>query len=209
MTSTTLDSDSFPEYIGQGLALVDYDNVCGYKSKSKTDAELHTTDLVGALVRAFRALFPDLKELDIRLYGGWIDELGLPSPTALWLLPTLPALRGRRHGLIVRPSLATTMVQFPDLILRGTVRLHTRRIRQKMVDGMLGCDAVFAAGAGLVRVGLVTDDDDLVPAALSAHEVNTDLIVWMRTRSIGRGLNDRSLSDRGLRIHLLEENGDD
>ena len=157
------------------------------------------------LAQAFRAVFPALRELDVRFYGGWTDEHGLPSRDAHWLLQTLPALRGRRDGLIVRPSLAMAMLQFPDLILRGTVRLQTRQRRQKMVDGMLGCDAVFAATEGLTRVGVVTGDDDLVPATLSAHAVNADLTVWMRPRTTGEGLNDRRLAERSLRMHRLEE----
>ena len=192
-----------------GLALVDYDNLRGYRRKSKADFERHAEDLIDTLVRAFRTGFPELRELDVRFYGGWTDEHGLPSRDALWLLQTLPSLRGRRHGLIVRPSLATAMLQFPDLILRGTVRLdesQPQRKRQKMVDGMLGCDAVFAATEGLARrVGVVTDDDDLVPATLSAHAANTKLTVWMRLRHTGTGLNDRSLTERRLPIHRLED----
>ena len=194
-------SKSFSGHIEQGLALVDYDNMCRYTNRSKVDIELHTVELVDTLAQAFRDVFPDLKELDVRLYGGWIDELGVSSLVAYWLLQILPVLRGRRHGLIVRPSLATAMVQFPNVVLRGTVRLHTGRKRQKMVDGMLGCDATFVAATDLVRIGLVTDDDDLVPAALSAHTANPALMVWMRSRSAGRGLNDQKLSAQGLRIY--------
>lgn len=207
MTIPLSNADSFPERFGQGLALVDYDNVCPYKGHSDADVAFHTAGLVDRLVRAFRRVFPDLKELDVRLYGGWIDERGFPSPLALGLMKVLPLLRGRRHGLIVRPSLATTLVQFPDLILRGTVRLLSSPRRQKMVDGMLGCDAMFIAAADPGPVGLVTDDEDLLPAALSAHAAGTKPMVWMRPRSMGSGLNDRGLSERGLRIHSFEETG--
>lgn len=187
----------------QGLALVDYDNVCGYRNKSKSDFELHTEVLVDTVAQSFRSVFPAVTELDVRLYGGWIDERGLYSPAALSLFEVLPGLRGRRHGLIVRPSLATTLVQFPDLMLQGTVRLQARPRRQKMVDGMIGCDTMFVAAEGLTRVGVVTDDDDLVPSTLSAHAGRATLIVWMRTRPVGDGLNDRNLVDRGLSIRCL------
>lgn len=190
----------------QGLALVDYDNLHGFRRKSRADLEQHAAELVATLVREFRILFPDLRELDLRFYGGWTDEYGLPSRDAHWFLQTLPTLRGRRGGLIVRPSLATTMIQFPDLILRGTVRLHSRKPRQKMVDGMLGCDAVFASIAGLTPIGVVTGDDDLIPATLSAQAANADLTVWMRPQITQRGLNDRRLAERKLRIHPLEQN---
>lgn len=205
---TILASDSLPSRTG-GLALVDYDNMCEYRRESKADIELGTERLVDTLVRSFRAAFPGLMELDVRFYGGWTDERGLPSPMALLLSGILPGLRGRRHGLIVRPSLAIAMVRFPDTILRGTARLSTKPRRQKMVDGMLGCDAIFIAATDPAPIGIVTDDDDLVPAALSAHAAGMKPMVWMRSRPVGQGLNDRSLSDRGLRIHPMEKSAND
>ena len=128
----------------QGLALVDYDNLCP-RNRSEHEVEIRTAELLDLLAYASQAVFPGLRELDVRLYGGWIDEQGVHSPSALWLLPLLPVLRGRRQGLIVRPTLAMTMLQFPDIELRGTVRLQAKSRRQKMVDGMLGCDAAFVA----------------------------------------------------------------
>ncbi|MYN64908.1 MAG: hypothetical protein F4X11_07760 [Acidobacteria bacterium] len=192
-----------------GLALIDYDNLRGFRRKSLADFELHATDLIDTLTRAFRSGFPGIRELDVRFYGGWTDEFGLPSRDHLWFLQTLPRLRGRRHGLIVRPALATAMLQFPEVILRGTVRVeasqpsHKRRLRQKMVDGMLGCDAMFAAAAGFARIGVITGDDDLVPATLTAHTANPGLTVWMRPRRAGAGPNERGLIERGLRIRPI------
>ena len=172
---------------------------------ARVDVERRTDDLVDAITRVFRGAFPDLRELDVRLYGGWMDERGVPSPAAFLLLQVVPALRGRRHGVIVRPSLATAMVRFPDFRLRGTVRLRTKPKRQKMVDGMLGCDAIFVAADRLTRIGVVTDDDDLVPALLAAHAANGSWTTWVRFRRSREGLNDRRLADRGLRIHRIEE----
>ena len=63
----------------------------------------------------------------------------------------------------MRPTLAVAMCQFPDLVLRGTVRLRSKRKRQKMVDGMLGSDAVFSVADGVTPVGVITGDDDLIP----------------------------------------------
>ena len=163
----------------QGLALIDYDNVCGHRNRSKSDFEPHTEGLVDAVAQTFRSVFPSVRELDLRLYGGWLDERGDFSPAALSLFEVLPVLRRRRHGLIVRPSLATTLVQLPDLVLQSTVRLQARRRRQKMVDGMLGCDAMSIVAEGLTRVGVITDDDDLLPATLSAHAASAGLVVWM------------------------------
>ena len=192
----------------QGLALVDYDNLIKYRNESMADVEIRTEDIIEVLARTFRNAFPGLRELDVRFYGGWTDELGATSPSAVRLLQILPALRGRRHGLIIRPSLALTMLQFPEWVLRGTVRLHTRRRRQKMVDGMIGGDAMFRAAYGRVGIGIVTDDDDLVPAALSANAANPGRTVWIRRRAAHSRLNDHHMTSQGLRIYSIQENSD-
>ena len=187
----------------RNLALVDYDNMCGPGIDSQADAELRTTELLDGLAFMFRSVCPGLTEIDVRLYGGWVDEYGLPSPMANRLLPILPALRGRRYGMIVRPSLATAMVEFPDTILKGTVRLRTKQRRQKMVDGMIGCDAMCAAAVVPDGIALVTDDDDLVPAALSANAAARTTLAWLRPRPAGTAPNDGSLTRRGVRIYSI------
>ena len=187
-----------------GLAVVDYDNVCGQDSEPSVDPEPSAVDLVDTLASAFAAEFPAVTELDVRFYGGWIDESGAISPSANKLIPIMPRLRGRYHSLIVRPSLALAMVQFPEEWLKGTVRLRSRQKRQKMVDGMIGCDAIFVAGKGVVHCGLVTDDDDLVPAALSAHTINPHMFAWMRPRPMGNALNDGVFAKRGLRVRQFK-----
>ena len=180
----------------QGLALIDFDNFRERGKKSKVDLEIDAQTVVDSVARTFAATFPDAHELDVRLYGGWTDQNGLPSRDAYWLHELLPDLRGRQHGLIVRPALATTMIRFPEFLLRGTVR--GRNQRQKMIDGMMGCDALYVAAQGQIRIGLVTDDDDLLPAALSAHDTNAGMLVWIRTRSIGSAVNDSFLESKGL-----------
>ena len=190
--------------LAQGLALIDYDNFRRRDRKSKTDLELDTETLVDNVARTFLIVFPDTRELDVRLYGGWTDETGSPSRDASWLHELLPDIRGRRHGLIVRPTLATTMIQLPELLLRGTVRGQRENRRQKMIDGMIGCDAIHMVTDGLTYVSIVTDDDDLVPATLFAHGMNANVLAWMRARQAGSAMNDRALLDQGLRICNLE-----
>ena len=180
----------------QGLALVDYDNLRLGLPSSTGDVALQAGQMLRLLARAFLSLFAGLQELDVRFYGGWTDERGLPSRAALGLLPILAELRGRRHGIIVRPSLALTMMEFPDLLLRGTVRSLSGKQRQKMVDGMLGCDAVFAARDGETNVGVVTDDDDLIPSLLTAHSIAAASTLLVRRRRVGTALNDVALSSR-------------
>ena len=186
-----------------GLALVDCDNFRERGKKSRVDLHLAAQTLVDDVARAFVSVFPDSRELDVRLYGGWTQPTGLPSRDASWLTELLPDLRGRRHGLIVRPSLATTMIAFPEVDLRGTVRGLPKRQRQKMVDGMMGCDAIYMVDHWSTYVTIVTDDDDLLPATLTAHAKNGNVLAWMRCRRIGEAINDTALLHQGVRIHSL------
>lgn len=181
----------------QGLALIDFDNFREIDAKSRADIEFAAEELIDLTSRAFAKVFPASRELDIRLYGGWTDPRGLPSRDAEWLTEILPGLRGRRHGLIVRPSLATTMLQFPQFLLLGTVRGRGRRLRQKMIDGMIGCDAMYMSDHGQTCVGVVSDDDDLLPSVISAHAMNPGVLVWMRVRRAGAAINDSYLANHG------------
>ena len=196
-----------------GIALVDYDNVRDRDRPERSqpvraDHELWATDLVSDIALALRRALPDLVELDLRFYGGWIAENGRWSPSAEWLLPLVASLRGRRHGILVRPVLAATMARFPLVNLRGTIRLQSRKRRQKMVDGMLGFDALhFARNAAppLGMLGIVSDDDDMIPALLTVHDANSAPTVWLRKRAVGSGLNDSALQRHGVSIQSLEK----
>lgn len=191
----------------RGSALLDYDNLREQPiSPSMIDCEVEVFAMVDRLAGTFLTVFPNLTELDLRFYGGWTDESGNLSPDAQQLLPILRSLRGRRYGTIIRPTLARTMVNFSHLLLRGTVRLQAKRRRQKMVDGMLGCDALFMASLADGPVGVVTDDEDLIPAILVSHAANPSGTIWFRQRrAVGSGLNDRSLQRQGLHICCVQE----
>ncbi len=127
------------------------------------------------------------------------------SPSAQFLLPIMASLRGRHHAMIVRPVLSDTMAQFPLVSLCGTIRLQTRPRRQKTVDGMLGFDALHFAKNDSPWLGIVSDDDDMIPALLTAHDANGRRIIWFRKRAVGSGLNDAELQGHGVLIHSLEE----
>ena len=64
----------------QGLALIDHDNFRRRDRKSRADMEIDARTLVESVARTFIIAFPDTRELDIRLYGGWTDETGGPEP---------------------------------------------------------------------------------------------------------------------------------
>ena len=197
-------SPEHPLSLVTGLALIDYDNFRRRDEKTQADLEDRTYTLVDAVSHAFVTLFPDTLELDVRLYGGWTDPYGSPSRDASWLIELLPSLRRRWYGLIVRPSLATAMIAYPEFILRGTVRGSRSRQRQKMIDGMIGCDAIHMTQEEQTYVSIVSTDDDLLPAALSAYRNSAGMLVWMRDRPVGSAYNDTELLKLGLTIHQLE-----
>lgn len=187
----------------QGLALVDFDNFRIDRDGTRNSLEKDAFELLDEIPRVFLEAFPAASEVDIRLYGGWTNEQGHRDRDALWLVELLPSLRGRRHGVVVRPALATTMIQFPNVTLRGTVRGSSKQRRQKMVDGMIGSDAIFVAEGGSVPLSIASDDDDLVPAALSVYAKSKRGFAWMRRREVGSGLNDDALLRQGLRIYKV------
>ena len=76
----------------QGLALIDLDNFRERNKKTKADLEFDTKSLIDEVVRAFAIVFPVVRELDVRLYGGWRDKRGSPTQEASWLYGLLPAL---------------------------------------------------------------------------------------------------------------------
>lgn len=188
-----------------GVALVDFDNLRPTREKSKADLEFHASEIVDEVSNAFFDAFPDSQELDVRLYGGWTEVDGTLSRDACWLAGLLPKLRGRRRGAIVRPALATTIIEYPKLLLHGTIRPHRDRMHQKMVDGMIGADAIFMAIEGMTHIGVVTDDDDVIPATLTAYARRPEVLIWMRRRKIGSGMNDDALSTLGLRLHQIRK----
>lgn len=187
----------------QALALVDYDNCRTRTAGSVADLELDTLRIIDRVTNPLALSFPRMREVDVRLYGGWTDLAGLPTPDAWALLGLLPNLRGRRHGMIVRPSLAVSMIEYPHLLLRGTLRGQGKSRRQKMVDGMMGCDAAFVARQGDTLVLLTTDDDDILPSVLAAYASNKEMTVWIRAREVGSAINDARVLGMGVRVMQL------
>lgn len=162
------------------IALVDYDNI-GMTLVGRGDTVVALPDIIHLTVEAVRRHMPNEKGVEVRLYGGWLDEDGWFSAPAARLLPELRHYRGLRQGIRVVPSLALSIRGAPDCRLAGTVRSAAARPRQKMVDGMLTLD-ISACAAERRQVLIVSDDDDLVPAALlSARKGGA--VHWARLRT--------------------------
>ena len=181
----------------QGFALVDFRNLQEDLARGATPM-IALEEVLDAVVGGFRR-WRSVREIDVRLYGGWLDERGNPSQNANAFMPLLPFLRGRRQGTIVRPSLALGLLKFPYLRLRGTVRITRRGRRQKMVDQMIGCDALYLAlrPHDDLLVAVFTGDDDLLPPLLIANACGEGEVRWMRGQGRDRP-NDARLSSFGV-----------
>lgn len=185
------------------IALVDYDNVRATPDRTAIDATLNLEELFDRVSLVVRGSLPDANEIDLRLYGGWIGEDGRYSRNAEWMLAALPNVGGRHHGLRLRAHLVTNAACRPNELLVGTVRVRTRPVRQKMVDGLMTIDALHLANEPAATFLVISDDDDLVPCVLALSRTVSAPLFLYRLRPAGDGLNDAMLSRIGIRLRSL------
>jgi hypothetical protein len=187
------------------IVLVDYDNVRLRVDRNPLDANFNAAMLTMDIIWKIRQTLARPREYHIRLYGGWIDELGQLTSLGQWLLVASSALRGRKHGVLVKPQVATSVAIRATEILIGTTRKDTVKARQKMVDCMIAVDLLHYSRSETVVV--VSDDDDLVPAVFAATVRCAGHVVWLRHRHAGWGLNDSLLTAAGVRFGVLKGQG--
>ena len=186
------------------IALVDYDNVRSKEERTAGDVVINLMEIIPFVVAEAERSLAQPRELLVRMYGGWVNERGHQSQRGQWLLTALAWYRGRRGRVIVKPSLVTSLACRASDILLGTVRESGTGVRQKMVDAMLGLDALYFARDHSLPVLIVSDDDDLVPAALSVCSLSQAYRVhWLRRRRPDSGLNDRLLRRAGVSLGSL------
>jgi hypothetical protein len=169
------------------VALIDLGNVCPNRSEQD---HLDALLLLGEMLR--RACPRDATarqhpiEVECRLYGGFRDINGGATERRAWVTRHLGTLRGLADGVRVVPTIVDHIVTAPDALLAGTYVDG----RQKMVDGMISDDLFSYARSGhYASIILVSDDEDFVPAVLSATRTTPTLIRWLRKRA--RGRNDQ------------------
>ena len=169
------------------VALVDVANVCPTRAEQDhVDALI----LIGLMVRAACPRPPTAEsaavEVECRLYGGFRDIDGHATESRAWLTRHIHELRGLQSGIRVIPKIAEHIANAPDALLVGTYANQG----QKMVDAMIAEDLGAFARSGLyASIILVSDDDDFVPAVLSAGRLTAALVRWVRRRPTGR--NDK------------------
>lgn len=171
------------------VALIDIGNVCPRKAEQD---HVDALNLIGLLIRDACPRPNSARvavEVECRLYGGFRDIDGHATERRAWLTRHLHELRGLQGGVRVLPTLVEHIAVAPDAMLIGTYANQS----QKMVDIMIAEDLGAFARSGLfASIILVSDDDDFVPAVLSAGRSTPASIRWVRKRTTGR--NDRYFS---------------
>jgi len=190
------------------VALVDFDNleVAGIipakwtRYSSSSDALVLLQLLCEHLAAAAQNQSALTRELRIRLYGGWVDEISLLSRKAELVRSQIRFLPQRFGSLRLYSQLVLVSPYAPRHRLLGTVRLQSKPPRQKMVDGMMTCDAIYFSGLPDHNIILVSDDEDLVPACLAAAFRSDCGVSVCRSTSHRSGLNDRALRSQGVAL---------
>lgn len=188
------------------VILVDYDNVKSIQDeRTAGDVANNLADVVPLSIAEATRVF-GVKEVVFRAYGGWVDERGVHSYKAQWLLTGLAWYRGRHSGAIVKPSLVTALACRSMDTLLGTVRRAGPRYQQKMVDAMIVVDAIHYARDEGAPVMVFSDDEDLLPAALAtASMAPLTPFHWLRRRGIGSALNDVLLKRAKISVGSVSE----
>lgn len=189
---------------------MDYDNATnGLREQRLSDAAANL-QWVFDVVTKYVALrvssrYGRISELQVRLYGGWLDERGQATGRADWIYRVVGDMRGRRNGVRVLPQVATTIASCPDDALIGLCRKRAGSREQKMVDTMMTVDLLHFAQERDAILLVMSDDDDMVPGVLAAASYWAKPVWLLRRRKDGAGLNDRVCRKYVAAIDLLEQ----
>ena len=142
-------------------------------------------------------------EIELRLYGGWLNETAHFTQRGDWLLKRLHAARGLFSGNRVVPVLPLAIAERNSHVLRGLCRSKSGVQVQKMVDSMICVDLLHYSRTRSGLIVTASDDDDLVPALLAASLSSTTPLRMLRHRAARHGLNDDHLLSSNVVIDLL------
>ena len=145
----------------QTVILVDYDNVrpSGYEGSADV-VEQHLRIVVEALATCIAPhVDREFKEIELRLYGGWLNETGHYTQRGDWMLKRLHVVRGLFGGVRVMPVLVLSIAECSTHVLRGLCRLRSGVQEQKMVDSMICVDLLHFSTSRSGSIVTVSDDD--------------------------------------------------
>lgn len=180
------------------VALVDVDNVTGIRARTRNDARQMLFDVARAVHAVVGQAFPAAAAAEVRLYGGWADNLGRDNDTAVNLLAELTqaarlwrtTLRGKGatqvFRLVDRPD-GSTVRSVPFVQRETRDCCGTTKPGQKMVDTTLSTDIATLGsrpGQGLL---VMSSDRDMLPGLLVASSMRQaaggrprDMLIWHR-----------------------------
>lgn len=189
----------------QTVILVDYDNVRPSGREGSADVVEQNLGVVVESLAAHVAPYTvgGSKEIEVRLYGGWLNETAHYTQRGDWMLKRLHVARGLFSGVRVVPVLALAIAECSGQVLRGLCRSRSGMQEQKMVDSMICVDLLHFARQRTGSIFTASDDDDLVPALLSASLQSVLPLRLLRHRGAQRGLNDMHLISSRVIIEPL------
>lgn len=184
------------------LALVDYDNVMSAEEKNKGDTAANIYDICSIISRYITDRDPSVEEVNLRLYGGWVDLSMRETVRASWLLAEISAFRTRINKIRFKPSIVRDLIDYPTATLIGTYQNK----EQKMVDAMISFDLLSFSKEYDGIIILFSDDTDFVPALLLASVEGGKkrrIHLIRRFKETGVPPNDRYLIDAGITINKV------
>jgi hypothetical protein len=191
--------------IASAVVLVDYDNV--RPANPEHNADFLESNLIKVIdqicLSSIRLCDGSIRELVVRLYGGWTSSDGRFTRRGDLLVRRVSSLRGIRHGIRILPEAALSLKQRPSHVLRGLYRLRAGKHEQKMVDTMICVDLIYFMRHVKTAVIVASDDDDLVPALAVAREDSAHPLYLLRHRDPGTGVNDDLLRTSRVNIDVL------
>lgn len=130
-------------------------------------------------------------DLRVRIYGGFRDRGGNPTPEYRGLLHHVGLLQGLDRNVRTTVEIALNVLHLPGDDLIATYRSG----EQKMVDTTIAADATEVADTGYTSVTIVSNDDDFVPVLASIARAS-EQVQWLRRPRTG--LNDAMLRRQGV-----------
>lgn len=180
----------------QAFALVDYDNVKPIqKERADADVQANIMRIAQHAAIVARANYPEAKNLEIRLYGGWTDKKCASTAACTWMERVLHTIRTRINGVRVTPWIAVSNYEETDSRLVGLYRDGG----QKMVDTLIVADLITLTSRFRCPVLVLSEDDDMIPGLVASRYAKRD-VTLIRNRRIGDGMNDHVISSLGVQI---------
>lgn len=182
------------------FALIDYDAAKAIRpERTAADAGINLDFIGRGLSTTLTALGDTCRDVECRLYGGWVDQQNRTTANAVHVLSSLHVLRGRRNRQLFRPTLVMKGFRHNERLV-GTYRSNRRPPCQKMIDTLITVDALHLATYPDSLILLVSNDDDFTPPLIELAMFSDAQVTWCRPREIGTGLNDPCLEKAGVRL---------